>query len=92
MPNRPFWLLRPFVFSSSWPLPQEVHCNRYPVRATGNLELYDKLAALDFLAKTMGILDKHRRKEEAPLKVLVIEDTATKGLDPGDSKESTRVS
>jgi phage terminase small subunit len=37
------------------------------------IELYDKLAALEFLAKTLGMLDKDRRKNEAPFKVLVME-------------------
>ena len=59
--------------------------NQFGQRIT--IELYDKLAALEFLAKTMGMLDKDRSKDEAPFKVLVIGSTPTAEVSPGDRKE-----
>ena len=62
--------------------------NQFGKRIT--IELYDKLAALEFLAKTMGMLDKDRGKDEAPFKVLVIGSRPTEGeVNPGDRKGDT---
>jgi len=45
---------------------------------------------LEFLAKTMGMLDKDRSKDEAPFKVLVIGSRPTEGeVNPGDRKGDT---
>ena len=57
--------------------------NQFGQRIT--IELYDKLAALEFLAKTLGMLDKDRAKEEAPFKVLVIGSRPTEEVDPAGS-------
>jgi len=66
--------------------------NQFGKRIT--IELYDKLAALEFLAKTMGMLDKDRSKDEAPFKVLVIGSRPTEEVDPAGPKngEDTRAS
>ena len=56
------------------------------------IELYDKLAALEFLAKTLGMLDKDRGKDEAPFKVLVIGGRPTEEVDAGDRKDDTLAS